>query len=73
MDMKEFPEIYAFFGEYETACAYADELEEKCAADGVKLTAEIGKQMMHNWCLLGNTPEARSLRRRFYDILTYPA
>lgn len=73
MDMKEFPEIYAFFGEYETACAYADELEEKCATDGVKLTAEIGKQMMHNWCLLGNTPEARSLRRRFYDILTYPA
>ncbi len=72
MDMKEFPKIYAFFGEYETACAYADELEEKCAADGVKLTAEIGKQMMHNWCLLGNTPEARSLRRRFYDILTYP-
>lgn len=70
LDMRGFPEIFAFFGEYETASAYADELREKCAADGVKLDLQIGEKMMHNWCLLGNTPEAGRIRQRFYEILT---
>lgn len=71
LDMRGFPDIFAFFGENETASAYADELQEKCAADGVKLVLQTGEKMMHNWCLLGNTPEAAAVRCRFYEILTF--
>lgn len=71
LDMRGFPEIFAFFGEYETASTYAEELQEKCGKDGVKLSLQIGEKMMHNWCLLGNTPEAAAVRRRFYEILTF--
>ncbi len=72
LDMKGFPEIFAFFGEYETASAYAVELRQKCRADGVRLHIQIGEKMMHNWCLLGNTPEAAKVRRSFYETLTFP-
>jgi acetyl esterase/lipase len=69
-DLSGFPKMYVFMGEYETAAAYLPELKEKCAADGAELILETGPQMMHNWCLLGNTPEAGKVRRSFYEILT---
>lgn len=68
-DMQGFPPISIFYGSYEMAYAYLEEFKEKCAREGVSLDVHVGEGMMHNWCLLGNTPEAQQVRKEYYRIL----
>jgi len=68
-DMSSFPPIDIFYGTNEMAYAFLDDFTQKCSSDNVELNAHIGQDMMRSWCLLAKTPEAKSVRQEYYDIL----
>ena len=61
--------IDIFYGTREVMIAYLKEFQEICRKYGVKLNTHIGKDMMHCWGAMEFVPEARAVRREYFNVL----
>ena len=68
-DLTGFPPIDIFYGTEEIMIAYLPDMEDACKRAGVPLTVHIGKGMMHCWGAMEFVPEAKAVRREYFDAL----
>ena len=68
-DLSGFPETDVFYGTREVMIAYLDDFREACEKYGVVLHTHIGKDMMHCWGAMEFVPEAREVRKEYFQAL----
>lgn len=68
-DLSGFPKIDIFYGENEVMYAYLDDMIRVCKRDNVNLNFHIGKDMMHCWGAMEFVPEAREVRKKYFELL----
>lgn len=68
-DLSGFPEIDIFYGTNEVMYAYLEDMIKVCERDGVTLHPHIGQDMMHCWGAMEFVPEARELRKTYFELL----
>lgn len=69
-DLTGFPELHVFYGSNECMIAYLDDLKKVCKRDKVKLHSCVGKDMMHCWGAMEFVPEAKRLRKIYFELLS---
>ena len=68
-DLTGFPETDVFYGTKEVMIAYLKDFQEACGKYGVKLNTHIGEGMMHCWGAMEFVPEARAVRKEYFQAL----
>ena len=68
-DLTGFPETDIFYGTREVMIAYLKDFQAACKKYGVKLNTHIGKGMMHCWGAMEFVPEAKAVRREYFEAL----
>ena len=68
-DLTGFLETDIFYGTREVMIAYLKDFQAACKKYGVKLNTHIGKGMMHCWGAMEFVPEAKAVRREYFEAL----
>ncbi len=68
-NLSGFPSIDIFYGTKEVMIAYLPDMKEACAKYQVPLHVHLGEGMMHCWGAMEFVPEARAVRREYFEAL----
>lgn len=68
-DLTGFPPIDIFYGTREVMIAYLKDFRKACKQYDVKLNVHIGKGMMHCWGAMEFVPEAKAVRKEYFQAL----
>lgn len=66
---KQGEDFEIFYGTREVMIAYLKDFQAACKKYGVKLNTHIGKGMMHCWGAMEFVPEAKAVRREYFEAL----
>lgn len=64
-----FPPIDIFYGTKEVMIAFLKDFQKVCGKYGVTLKTHIGKGMMHCWGAMEFVPEAKAVRKEYFEAL----